>query len=365
MIDFLVIGGGIAGVSAGARLCAYGSVTLLEAEPALAYHASGRSAALYEPNYGAPTVVELSLAGREFFATDRGGVLSARGILMVCRPGEEETFARETGTLQMSRISTAEARALVPILDPGAITAAAFSPNAQDIDTDRLVQNFARSLRDNGGRLLTGRRVTGITRKRDGWQVETEGNGADAQGQNIRARVLVNAAGAWADRIAGLAGIAPVGLQPFRRSVARIPAPDNHDLTDWPMIFGVGESWYAKPDAGQLIVSPAEEDPMEPHDAWADDMVIAEGIDRYSQVVTTEVTRVTATWAGLRTFAPDRTLVLGPDPADSAFVWVAGQGGYGFQTSAGASRLVCDLVTGATPELSPQTVHALSPARFR
>jgi glycine/D-amino acid oxidase-like deaminating enzyme len=184
--------------------------------------------------------------------------------------------------------------------------------------------------------------------------------------QNHTARVLVNAAGAWADGVAAMAGIAPLGITPYRRSVARIPAPGGHDVTGWPLLLGAGESWYAKPDAGQLIVSPAEEDPVGgPHDAWPEDIVLAGGIARYQAFVTPEVTRLTASWAGLRSFAPDRALVLGPDPLDTAFVWVAGQGGYGFQTAPAAARLVADLVAGCAPALDPATVRALGPARFR
>jgi glycine/D-amino acid oxidase-like deaminating enzyme len=186
-----------------------------------------------------------------------------------------------------------------------------------------------------------------------------------AGGTEHEGRILVDAAGAWADRIAAMAGIAPLGLTPLRRSMARIPAPGGRDVSAWPMIFGAGESWYAKPDAGKLIVSPAEEDPAEPHDAWADDMVLAEGLARYEARVTEPVTRVETSWAGLRTFAPDRCLVLGPDPLDPAFVWCAGQGGYGFQTSPAASALVAALVAGTAPDLPPEVVAALAPDRFR
>ena len=147
--------------------------------------------------------------------------------------------------------------------------------------------------------------------------------------------------------------------------MARIAAPAGHDVTHWPMVFGAGEDWYAKPDAGALIVSPAEEHPSEPHDAFADDMVLAEGLARYEAHMTAPVTRMLANWAGLRTFSPDRQLVLGPSPQDAAFIWCAGQGGYGFQTAPAASQLLADLVAGTTPALDPATIAALDPARFR
>jgi glycine/D-amino acid oxidase-like deaminating enzyme len=204
---------------------------------------------------------------------------------------------------------------------------------------------------------LTGIEVTGIERLPHGWRLIC------AQG-DFTARLIINAAGAWVDPVARLAGVASPGFTPYRRSMARIPAPGGRDISGWPMIFGPGEDWYAKPDAGALIVSPAEEDPAEPHDAWADDMVLAEGLARYEEMVTEPVTRLISSWAGLRTFSPDRVLSIGFDPANPAFFWLAGQGGYGFQSSIGAARLAADLIAGRPPELPCDLVAALSPARF-
>lgn len=353
--DFLIIGGGIAGVSAAARLSALGSVTLLEAEDHLAHHASGRSAALYEPNYGAPPVVALSHASGD--ALRVAEVLSPRGLLLLAGAGEEAVFAEEARGFGLTEISPAEARSLVPVLGP-AVQRAAIADNAWDIDTDRLIQGFAREARGNGATILTRARVTAITRDGALWRVTS------AAGEHV-GRVLVNAAGAWVDGVARMAGVAPLGFTPYRRSMARIPAPESHDPARWPMLMGAGETWYAKPDAGALIVSPAEEDPAAPHDAWADDLVLAEGLARYEAMVTAPVTRLLASWAGLRTFAPDRVLVIGPDPSEPAFFWLAGQGGYGFQTSPAASALVADLLAGRPPALDPATVATLSPARFR
>jgi D-arginine dehydrogenase len=146
--------------------------------------------------------------------------------------------------------------------------------------------------------------------------------------------------------------------------MARIPAPGGHDVSGWPMMFGCGETWYAKPDAGALIVSPAEEHPMAPHDAWADDMVLAEGLARYEEMVTEPVTRMLSNWAGLRTFSPDRVLVIGRDPREPAFFWLAGQGGYGFQSSPAASQLAADLLLERAPAAPKDLIAALSPARF-
>jgi D-arginine dehydrogenase len=353
--DFLIIGGGIAGVSAAARLSALGSVIVLEAEAALAHHASGRSAALYEPHYGAPAVVELSLASGDYFhgAT---GVLSRRGLMILGRDGEEDAFQRDLVAMNFRRVPVSEARAVVPILNDQ-VTLAGMADHAWDIDTDLLLQGFVRELRNAGGQIVLKARATGIVRGTGGWQVTT------AQG-TFEGRVLVNAAGAWVDEVAAMAGVQPLGFQPMRRSMARIPAPGGHDVSGWPMIFGAGETWYAKPDAGALIVSPAEEDPLPPQDAWADDMVLAEGLARYEEFVTEPVTRLISNWAGLRTFSPDRVLVIGRDVREPDFFWVAGQGGYGFQSAPGASQLVADLLGGRATPLSASLVAALSPARF-
>lgn len=355
MKDFIIIGGGIAGVSAAARLSELGSVTLIEAEPNLAHHASGRSAALYEPHYGAPAVVELSLASGDHFRS-LPNVLSPRGMMIIARAEEEAAFRHDSTDMGLDPITPDEARALVPILNDS-VAFAAHADHAWDIDTDLLIQTFARHARARGATLLTGAPVTAITRTPSGWVVT-------AGGQEHSAATLVNAAGAWVDSIAKLAGIQPLGFQPNRRSMARIPAPGGHDVSRWPMIFGAGETWYAKPDAGALIVSPAEEHPMDAHDAWADDMVLAEGLARYEEMVTEPVTRLISNWAGLRTFSPDRVLVIGRDPRDPSFFWLAGQGGYGFQSSPASSQLAADLIAGRRPEIAPATVAALSPARF-
>lgn len=354
MQDFLVIGGGVAGLSAAAALAELGRVTLLERESAPGYHSSGRSAAMWDGTYGLPSTVALNRASHP--ALLAAGVLAPRGLLLVAGPDRAEAFARDLATKQMTPIGLSEARSLCPILDPQAVTLAAFHDGAQDIDTDRLMQHYAARIRAQGGQIVTRAGVTAISRTSPGWAVSA---GVVYEGRN-----LINAAGAWADRIAALAGLAPLGLTPFRRSMARIAAPPGHDPAGWPMLLGAGEDWYMKPDAGALIVSPAEEDPSTPHDAWADDMVLAEGLARYEAMVTEPVTRLISNWAGLRTFAPDRVLVIGPDAREPAFFWLAGQGGYGFQTCPAASRLAADLIGGRGPELAAGLVAALSPARF-
>lgn len=357
MNDILVIGGGIAGVSAAARLSADADVTLLEMEDALGYHASGRSAALFEQNYGEPSTVTLNRASAPYHREANGGYLSPRGLMIIAQDAERAAFKSDIKTMGLEEIDPADARLRVPILD-AKVTLAGFHEAAYDIDTDRMIQDFVRELRRNGGKTVTASAVTEIRQDADGWTVT-------AGGEEYRAREIVNAAGAWADLIAGIAGVTPLGIVPHRRSMARLAAPGGHDVSGWPMLFGVGETWYAKPDAGALLVSPADEDATHPHDAFADDMTLAEGLARYQELVTEEVTRPIATWAGLRSFAPDRNLVLGRDPEVPSFVWCAAQGGYGFQTSPAASQFLADLVNGRPHGFDDATFTALTPDRLR
>jgi D-arginine dehydrogenase len=356
--DFLVVGGGIAGISAAARLSGLGRVVLLEAEDRLAHHASSRSAALYEPRYGLPPVVALSLAGGDYLREANGGVLGPRGLMIVAQASEQATFEADAEVMAIPHVSVEAACAMVPVLNPAKVAFAAHADHAWDIDTDKLIQDFLRIARKAGAEVRTKAGVRGIEAlPGGGWRVETAS-------EVVTGRFVVNAAGPWADDVAAMAGVQPLGLVAYRRSMARIPSPGGHDPRHWPMIFGAGETWYAKPDAGALIVSPAEEHAMAPHDAFADDMVLAEGLARYEEMVTEPVTRLLANWAGLRTFAPDRSLVIGPDLRKPDFLWFAGQGGYGFQTAPGASRLLADLVAGHAPEIEPDMVAALSPGRF-
>lgn len=357
MLDYLVIGGGIAGVSAAARLSSHGQTLVLEAEDHIAYHTSGRSAALFEENYGSSSTLALARASHDYLKTAHGGVLSPRGFMLLCGAGEDQAFDADLAQMDLSEVPMDAAQSRCPILNPNFVSRAAVSETAQDIDTDLMIQNFARDLRANNGAVATKQKVVRIVKSRHGWQVETKTD-------SFEASHIVNAAGAWGDSIATLADKKPIGLTPYRRSMARIAAPGGHDVSKWPMLFGPGERWYAKPDAGAWIVSLAEETPSPPMDAWADDMDIAEAFARYQPYVTTDVTRPLATWAGLRTFAPDRNLVLGPDPKDASFIWCVGQGGYGFFTAPAASQLVADLTLGHAPTIDAKSVRSLSPARF-
>lgn len=361
--DVLVIGGGIAGIGAGAMIADDASVRVLESEDAIGRHATGRSAAIFIRNYGNSVLRALNAASEPVFESPDGiadsTVLTPRSEMLIASPEEiPDLEAYLEGAEGMERLTPREAVDLCPILRPEAIAEAAIERDARDIDVDRLFQGYARLLKARGGAVQCDAPVSDIRRVDGVWRVDT------AKGA-FEAPILINAAGAWADSVAQMAGIGPVGLTPYRRSAAILPPPDGMDITAWPLIASASEQWYAKPEAGMLMVSPAEEDPVEPHDAWADDMVLAEGLFRFEQAVTMEVTRVVRNWAGLRTFAPDRTPVVGFDPSDDGFFWLAGQGGYGIQTAPALSQLASDLCCGRTPSLAEETVSALSPRRFR
>ncbi len=357
MTDIIIIGGGIAGLSAAAEISPFASVTLLETEPNLGYHASGRSAAMFLEDYGNSIVRELNYASKDHHTNADGGVLSERGILMVARPQERDDFVGEATKFGMTEISTAQARKYVPILHPTNTAFAAYRPDVFDLDADRLLQNYTTKARMNGVKIHTKSQVSKATKTKSGWTVQTPS-------QEFTATILINAAGAWVDEVAKMCNINPLGFQPYKRSMAKIKAPGGHDVSKWPFMDGVNERWYAKPEAGSYIISPSEAQPVAPHDAWADDMVLAEGLERYSEMVTEPITRLEHSWAGLRTFAPDQTLVIGADNADSSFFWLAGQGGYGFQSAPAASKLIAQLILGKPLEIGVKTVKALSASRF-
>lgn len=355
MIDYLIIGGGVAGVSAAAKLAPLGQTTVLEAEKSLGYHASGRSAAMYLRDYGNPAVRILNYASHT--ELEAANVLKQRQMLIPSKASQRDQFEVDIAELSLEEISPEDAIALCPILDETACAFAGHRPDVFDLDTDLLMQGYIREAKSVGAEVITDARVTAIEKTPNGWSV----NSSD---QVYEAKNIVNAAGAWVDKIALMAGIKPLGFTPKRRSIARMPAPGGRDVDAFPFMLGVGESWFAKPDAGKWLVSPADADPVEPFDAYADDFILAEGIARYQEMVTEEVTRVEGSWAGLRTFAKDKTLVVGRDVDASNFIWVAGQGGYGFQSAPAASILVSDILAERTPEIGQDAATLFSPSRF-
>jgi D-arginine dehydrogenase len=362
--DIVVIGAGIAGATAAAHLSAHRRVVLIEAEQSAGYHTTGRSAALWIQNYGPRDVRELSRLSRAFFENPPPGfatvpLMRQRTVLMVATQGQlphlDEAIRDGIG---LRRVTAAEATRLLPAIRPGAIAAGAVEDDAFDMDVSAIHQGFLRQLRENGGVLALRHRAGGIERRGFQWQVTT------TTGEIVRAPVIVNASGAWGDEVAVLAGVAPLGLMPKRRTAALIePAP--YDPEHWPMVCDIEEQWYARPEARtRLMVSPADETPSYPHDVQPEEIDVALGIDRMQQVLDIEVRRVEHKWAGLRTFTPDGSLAFGWDARVENFFWSVGQGGYGIQTSPAAGQLVADLVLGRDPGEAGSITGAVDPRRF-
>lgn len=360
--DIAVIGAGMAGATAATFLSSDTRVALIEAEDVAGYHTTGRSAAIWIQNYGPPDVRALTRLSRAFFETPPAGfsatpLLRRRAVLTLATeaqlPALESALAEGHG---LRRLSILEAEALVPALRPGYLAGAALEDDAFDLDVAAIHQGFLRMLHANGGVLGLRSRAGRIEWRGDGWEVETTG------GEVFRASVVVNASGAWGDDVAAIAGVAPLGLRPCRRTAAIID-PSPFDVSDWPMIIDVDEEWYARPEARmRLMVSPADETATYPHDAQPEEFDIAVGIDRMQQALDIAVRRVEHSWAGLRTFTPDGSLAFGWDPVAEGFFWCVGQGGYGIQTAPAAGRFVADLVMrrdvtwagGIVPHVAPQ-----------
>ena len=363
--DVVVIGAGIAGATAAAHLAADRRVALVEAEEAAGYHTTGRSAAIWIQNYGPPTARMMTGLSRAFFESPPPGfsdvpIMLPRLVLFLAPVEQMPQFRAmlEAGE-GLEEIDPRAAEAMVPALRPGWAQAAATENDAFDMDVAALHQGFLRQLRARGGVLALRSRAGRIERRAGRWHVEVTG------GTVFAAPVVVNAAGAWGDEVARLAGVAPLGLQPKRRTGAIIdPAP--WPVAGWPMINDIAHTWYARPEARtKLMVSPADETDLDPQDAQPDELDVAIAIDRMQQALAVEVTRVEHAWAGLRTFTPDRELAIGWDDAAEGFLWSVGQGGYGIQTSPVQGRLVADLVAGRDPGAIGPVLATLDPRRFR
>jgi D-arginine dehydrogenase len=370
--DFLVIGGGIAGASVGAWLAPRGRTILLERESQPGYHATGRSAALYTEHYGNAAVRALTRASGRFLKTPPAGfaehpLLTPRGLLFLARSdqtatlGALETEMREAGA-EPRALAWREAVMRVPILSPDYGEAALLDPEAMDIDVHGLLQGYLRAFRGVGGTLVCDAEVIALDRSGGTWKATT------ARGR-FAAPVVINAAGAWADAVAELAGVPALSIAPLRRTLASVAAPEGIAVSGWPMVNDVEEQFYWKPDAGRLLLSPGDETPAPACDAQAEEMDIAIAVDRVERATMMKVRRILQRWAGLRSFAPDRTPVVGFDPLADGFFWLAGQGGYGIQTSAALGPLAASLAAGDAPpgEAAAEGVNAaaLSPARLR
>jgi D-arginine dehydrogenase len=347
--DFIVIGAGIAGASAAAALAAHGTVRLLEMEAQPGYHATGRSAAFFAAAYGSRVIRRLTGMCEPFLLEppsgfSEAGLIRLRDCMFFGRPDQEQQLlAMRKDNPRLEFRTEAEVLERVPVFRPGYLHGAMWESMGGDIDVDALLQGFLRWLRQRGGRISTSARVTALEHRSGQWV-------ATAGADKFTAPVVVNAAGAWADTVAEMAGLGGLGVKPLLRSAMLIEPPEGLEIEDWPMMIDANEDFYFKPDAGLLMICPADETPSPPCDAQPDDFEMAVGIDRFEKATGLDVRRVSHSWAGLRTFAPDRKFVAGFDPRGEGFFWLAGQGGYGVQSAPALAQLTMSLVTGSAPE---------------
>ena len=347
--DFVIIGGGIAGASMAYWLAPHARVVVLEREPQPGYHSTGRSAALFIETYGPAQVRALTRASRPFFECPgkefaEHPLLTPRGTLFVAADQQERQLEEYWDEVRPSstvtrRLDRAETCSLVPVLRADRVIGSVYEPDASDIDVHALHQGFLREVRRRGGVLQCDAEVTLIEREGAQWRVHT--------GETIySAPVVVNAAGAWADTIARMAGVAPIGIEPRRRSAFTFPPPAGVATSAWPAVMSAEDDWYFKPEAGMLLGSPANADLVEPQDVQAEELDIALAIDRIESITTLAIPRPARVWAGLRSFVADGSLVGGFDAHTRDFFWVAAQGGYGIQTSAAMGEACAALARG-------------------
>jgi len=373
LYDTLVIGAGIAGASLAYRLPTGSRTLILEQESQPGYHSTGRSAAILITTYGTPTIRALTVASQDFYKQPPDGfsddaILDPRGVLYIATAEQQallqqayEDFRRQGLDIQL--LTFWEAMDRVPCLRADTLAAAMLESIVADIDVHGLHQSYLRAARQQGAELRLNATVARASWDGQIWTVTLEGSD-----ETLQARRLVNAAGAWADTIAERCGIQPLDIQPRRRSGFLFSPPEGVDHTRWPAVMDIGETFYFKPDAGMLMGSPANADPVDAHDVVAEELDIATGIYHIEERTSLRIRRPSHTWAGLRSFAPDEEFVIGPDTANPAFFWLAGQGGYGIQTAAGVSLLAASLLAGdgVPDELANLGVDSavVSPARF-
>ncbi|MGH3879481.1 MAG: NAD(P)/FAD-dependent oxidoreductase [Actinophytocola sp.] len=356
MVDVLVVGGGMAGVSIAYELAAHANVLLVEAEPALATHTTGRSAAIYAPTYGGPTVRRPTAAsGPRFRALetelDTPPLLTPHTVLWL---GADDEGAAHLDRLPAERISPAEARLLCPILSQ--VVAAAYDDEASTIDVMALHDGYRRGLRERGGEVRMASPVTGIARDGAGWRVA-------AGSETTAVDVVVNAAGAWVDELAAKAGVPTIGLRPLRRTAAIASGAQPIDPA-WPLVCDAADRYYFRPEGRRLLISPSDETPSEPCDAKPDELDVALAIERINADTTLELRRVHTAWAGLRSFVADRSPVVGAWPDQPGFAFFAGQGGYGIQMAPALAALGAAVVLGhPVPDDIDVPARDVSPGR--
>ena len=347
--DVLIIGAGMAGASAAYFLAPHCRVRMLEREAQPGYHATGRSAAMYSETYGNATVRAITTASKPFFFDPPAGfsdypLVTARGSLMVGAAQDQvrmHALWRELRALvpNVQWWTQADILQRVPVLRPGMAHCGVFEPDAMDMDVHAIHQGFLRGAKAAGAQLVCGAGVHAVQREGVGWRVDTAAGA-------FFAPTVVNAAGAWCDEMALLAGVAPVGLVPKRRTAFTSEAPPGCDISAWPLVIDVQESFYFKPDAGVLLMSPANEDAVSPQDVQPEELDVALAVDRIETATTLQIRQVRRKWAGLRSFVADKSPVLGFAADAPGFFWLAGQGGYGIQTAPAMGQLTAALLRG-------------------
>jgi len=347
-VDIVIIGAGIAGASAAYELAAAGTVALLEQEDRPGYHTTGRSAAVFAPAYGNGPIRQLTRASQSFYQNNAGGlsahpVLSPRGELLIARSDQLAALNRAEKALapeldRLERLNADELAARVPALNKDYVAAGLADPSATDMDVAAIHQGFLDGFRRRSGKLVVDAEVLSLSERADGWLVESQAGA-------FKTELVINAAGAWADEVAALAGVPPIGLTPKRRTAFIFDPAKTIDAA-WPVICDVDEMFYFKPESGLLLGSPADETPMPPSDVQPEELDVALAIDRIEQATKWRIKRVTRRWAGLRSFVADKTPVVGRDPSKPNFFWLAGQGGYGIQTAPAMARVAFSLATG-------------------
>lgn len=362
--DVAVIGGGIAGTSAAFFLSSRCSVVLLERELTLGFHSTGRSAAVFTECYGEPVVRRLAMASRPFL--DRppegfsdGPLLSARGIAFVATHEQADRLDGLTASQQalvpsVRRLTAVEATDLCPVLDPAVLAGGVFEPQAMDLDVHALHTGYQRGLRRLGGEIRSGSGLDAVERMGEDWVIRSGD-------QELRAGVLIDAAGAWCDEVARAAGVVPIGLVPKRRTAFTFVAPPNVDHRSWPMIIDLDEQFYFKPEGPSLLASPADTFAMEPHDVRHREEDVALGIERIEAVTTMSIRSVQSAWAGLRSFVGDNQPVNGWDDEVEGFYWLAGQGGSGIKTSPAMGEYAAAMILEGVPS-ADHSVVGLDPA---
>lgn len=364
--DVIIIGGGIAGASLACFLSPHARVLILEAENHVGYHSTGRSAAFFSESYGGPCVQPLTLASKAFLLTPPDNFADAplvrkRGALHVARQDQQEIAAnmlRQYGSLSPSlqMLGKADVDKLAPMLKSDWAMNGIYDRDCKDIDVDVLHQGYLRQARKHGAKIITHVPVTALSRVGAQWHVATPVG-------PFSAPVVVNAAGAWGDAIAALAGLPPIGLVPMRRTIIACSPSGFAVNSDAPLVLDIGDQFYFKPDGANIWASPSDETPVDAGDVQPDELTVAITVDRIEKATHYKITSIARRWAGLRTFAPDRAPVFGFDPRTTGFFWCVGQGGFGIQTSAAAGML-CAAQIAATPLPDSLGVNGVTAQRY-